>query len=283
MMAFAWVALWIMAILMAGFSPPKSGVRWAAATAFAGGCGALSATIDDHWIPWMILNWDNQFDTDLQIWRWIESGCSMVSLWGLPIFFLQFAWIHSSVLEPNRWPVVRYFSFSPFLLMCFIDVPKPNMHFSFDILAFWAAPYLIGGCILLIWKQFTESNHFIRASRHTTNLLTIPPITFHLISNYFMRAFGIENLWPWNAAMISCLFLGFIWFALKSGVFGIRLHAEQQRHDLSWRSVRAGTTTIQHALNGEMFKIQHALQECKKHTLHGFEQKEQISSSRVGT
>ncbi len=255
MMLFAWPALWTIAGLLWWYSPTQSGVRWAALTAFCAGCGAMSVVIGDVVLPFLHGSSDMGTGRTLMCWRWIEVFTSIVSQWGLPFVFLQFAIRYTTKLSTLRLRIVTWASATPIFLMFLLTPITPPISYNFLFNLTWAGPYLAIAITLLLLKEWKESNGAMRSNRRFTNLISIPPITFHLVTNYVFRAVHIENVWYWNGAIIWLVFGGFIWLLIRRGIFGIRLHAEQQRHDWSWKAVRTSTSILHHALKNELNKI----------------------------
>ena len=100
----------------------------------------------------------------------------------------------------------------------------PNeLELYYKQLSVWCVPYILGGAFLVIYSYLKEKSYSIKKYKLLTASIVSPFLIYAAFANYALRSFGIDQTWNVYPLLFSIQFIGFIYFAYKYGIFGVRL------------------------------------------------------------
>lgn len=126
------------------------------------------------------------------------------------------------LLSNRLWVKLLIFT-SVYILYHVTNAFKP----SYLILSAWVAPYVIGANIPLLYSCFKARNPKHKKQQILTTILVIPPTMFSLMTNYLSSIFNVYNVWQYNVWIVALIFVFFVMFAVRFGVFNIRVRFEK--------------------------------------------------------
>jgi signal transduction histidine kinase len=218
----------------------RESTRWASAFVFTSGLGGLSVVLQEN--------------TQQVLAYYLSNFFSSISHFFAPYTLLMFS-IHYSALFSTLWKNrLRYLLLIPILMMYIIYPIFPKFEPSYKILAIWVVPYILGANTLLLYSYLRE-NDKVKVQRLMTCILIIPGTLFAMMTNYVLRAFGVDHAWRYNSWLTIIIFVAFMVSIFKYGVLGIRLKYEKLSRDSSMKAITSGTTILTHALKNELSKI----------------------------
>ncbi|WP_233147120.1 sensor histidine kinase [Paenibacillus selenitireducens] len=243
------IVLWITAILLLISDWRNQAARWLSAVAFCGGSGALASVLQE-WIRPLVTTLGGTADTDVGLY-WAMTVFSLLSYYGLPYCYLMFAGTYISRPNWRRfWGYIRWILPLPILLMlCFRPYYPPN----YDLLVYWAVPYIVFGTVLIVSKR---GELWERRSHGITMLAVVPAVVFAMVMNYVLPVLGIYEMWRYNVWTISLAFAVFVTALFKSGFLGVQLFIERRQMDMTLRAITSGTSILNHAIKNDLGKIQ---------------------------
>lgn len=252
-MLFVLIALWAVAAIL-WLSDFRSAVNLRlGAVAFSGGAGALAAVLDMSWIPAAAES--GMSLAFRQLLYTVQASSSLTSYYGLPYFFLLFALAY----HKPRLPVVLIKSAPVLLLLptvlCLLFTPPYNEKYpiSFDIVVWWAVPYLLSGAALVLLKKqpyaALNRTHWIVCSA------VLPPVLFSTVMNYVMPSLGMLRMWVYNTWMIVLAVSVFVIGLFTYGFMGVRVLIDRKRFDTTYRAVTSGTAILNHAIKNDAAKM----------------------------
>lgn len=254
MMVFILFTIWALGLLVLFTDPKRTSIRWACATAFAGGGGFLSAVIDETVLPL----WKDTlaiYPGSDQILLFVSRSASFVCQTGLPYTFLMFAVHSSESLSRKVKAVVQYTALLLPLLMLVITPIYPVLSFNYWIMVAWVIPFFLAACTLLIVQYRREKDPLVKKNSFFTNVLIIVPLFFVFIFIYVMRIQNDYEAWRYNMLVVAIQFILIVAISLKYGFLGVRLRVEKKRLDSTLRALTSGAQIINHTIKNEAGKI----------------------------
>lgn len=208
---------------------------WLMLVAFFSGLGAFSTFIHENIVLNLIAaNELSQENIDL---LYTITAAMSATVHNIdPYCMLLYGISSANIIPKNKKKMVYVLLFIPSILS-YIFIPiKSNVLrtpeeiiIHFRLLSIWTVPYMLGGSFFLIYAYIKEKSYKLKRYRLLNAILAVPYLIYAAIANFILRDFGIENNWRFFIVLIPILFLGFIYFAAKYGVFGVRLKFEKYK------------------------------------------------------
>ncbi|WP_256757035.1 HAMP domain-containing sensor histidine kinase [Cohnella sp. WQ 127256] len=252
-MLFVWIALWAIALIV-WLADPRSPVnRRLSAVAICGGAGALAATLDDVFIPYLQANQPYERLEDL-LYR-IQVGSSLLSYYGLPYFYMMFAMAYNSVsLSPKLQRGLALALLIP-IALCLLFTPHYTEYnpITYSIVVWWAVPYFLTGTALVLSKK---TRHFSLSHTHWIICLAVfPPVLFTMYLSYILPNFGMRRMWEYNVWFVGIGVSVFLIGLFTYGFLGLRVFVDRRRLDSTLRAVTSGTAILHHAIKNDVGKM----------------------------
>ncbi|MCX7922237.1 MAG: HAMP domain-containing histidine kinase [Clostridia bacterium] len=256
-MFILFLALWTISFILAVTDWKTESTRWGSITFFLAGCGGLSVVVEENIGPFV-----RQYITDDNSINFIlafSDGflASLSHCFG-PYALLMFSLSYSEVFVNKSAALktkVVYLLLLPVILMYIFFPISPSFKPDFVPLSLWVTLYVLATDYLLVFSCIKAKDSKVRQQRTLTCIIVIPPIMCSLLTNYILRALGIQHLWRYNSFIIVLQFLAFVVFSIKYGVMGIKLKVEKNRLDSTMRAMTSGTAILNHAIKNEVMKI----------------------------
>ncbi|MBW7477655.1 HAMP domain-containing histidine kinase [Paenibacillus oenotherae] len=113
------------------------------------------------------------------------------------------------------------------------------------------ATLVIGASIIIVVGYIRERNPVRRRNRLEAMLLFVPLMMINLFIGYVGAAFGFKNMFLLNTVLITLFFMWFIVFAIKRGLFGLRLRLERQLYSSAISGLGTGVSQLNHAIKNQ--------------------------------
>lgn len=254
------MSLWTISIILLLADSKAKTNRWLSAAAFVSGLGGFSALWEDTLIPWIVGTF-YLYDQSVLSLDVATTVFSAISHYFLPYTILVYGIIYSELFEKHEKPIALLL-LAPIVYTLiqypyhshFMSNPKELTQY-YRFLSFWALPYMFFTNLLIIYPYITEKKKIFKKSKLLNCLILVPFITFSMFTNYLFRYLGIHDTWRYNGVVIAIQFIGFIYFALRYGILGVRLKLEQDDLGNVLKIINSGTAMLNHTLKNEMLKI----------------------------
>lgn len=252
-MLFVLIALWTIALIML-LSDPRSVVnRRLSAITFTGGSGALAAVLDGQIIPYIQQTYPNEAAEKLLF--MLQACCSLLSYYGLPYAFLLFACAYRPVRLLRRVePYLPLLLLLP-VALCLLFTPGYNAvrPISFEIVVWWAVPYILAGTVNVLLRN---PGYALLARRHwIVCMAVLPTVLFCMIMNYILPSFGYLRMWVYNTWFVGLGVMVFFVGLFTYGFMGVRILIDRRRLDSTLRAVTSGTAILNHAIKNDVGKM----------------------------
>lgn len=223
-MIFTVVAIWASALIVISKDNKTESTIWLSAFLFVLGLGGFSVVIVENYF------FDN-FTYSENIMNKIyfcNAILSSISHNLVPYFSLLYGISYTNV--SRKYKKILYGLLLIIPISCFIFLPLKSSYLKtpeenisyFRILAVWIVPYMTTSVILLIYSYYKEKSRLIKRYKVLNIIIIVPGIIYIIFFNIISRALGIDENWRCCDVLVPILFFGFIFFAYKNGVFGVR-------------------------------------------------------------
>ncbi|WP_152396294.1 sensor histidine kinase [Paenibacillus guangzhouensis] len=249
-MIFVFIVLWIAALLLLLSGWRNRSARWLSSVAFCGGSGALASVLQEVIRP-VVSVLGGTATTDESLYT-AMTIFSLISYYGLPYCYVRFAGTYHGLPQiPPTWRWLHWLLLLPVLGMSLLYPYYPP---NYDVLVYWAVPYIIIGTLLIVGKRGILP--WEQRSHQVTMIAVVPAVLFAMVMNYVMPALGIYEMWRYNVWTITLAFLIFVTALFKSGFLGVQLYIERRQMDRTLRAITSGTAILNHAIKNDIGKIQ---------------------------
>lgn len=265
------IALWIIAVILIVTNGETKSVRWGASLAFLCGLGGFSVVLEENIAAFIGVNYkiSEMTNTVLQI---LISVFSSLAHYLGPYCMLMFGITYAGILNLQWEMRLGVIALIP-ITITFLFFPTHSYYLKtteeltsyYQILSIWSVPYMSGGNGLLLLAYLREQNSKLKKQKLLTCICVVPFITFSIVTNYILRAFGMQQSWRYNVCIIIIQFLCFMYFAYKYGILGIRLKFEKERLDSTMKAITYGTAILNHSIKNEIFKISLCMNNIRKY------------------
>lgn len=252
-MLFVWIALWAVALFLMLSDRRSAVVRRLSALAFSGGAGALAATLDGTFIPYITSEYPKlQLEDTLYH---IQAASSLLSYYGVPYTFLLFSLAYRPVKLSGIWqwllPVILLIPIAG----CLIFTPPYNEMYpiSHDVVVWWAVPYFLIGALLVLLRS--QDRYSLSPTHWILCLAVLPPVLFCMLMSYLLPSLGLFRMWIYNTLFVGIGVAVFLIGLFTYGFMGVRVMIERRRLDSTLRAVTSGTAILNHAIKNDVGKM----------------------------
>ncbi|MCD9024082.1 sensor histidine kinase [Cohnella silvisoli] len=173
-----------------------------------------------------------------------------------PYGFLMFSIVHSELVSSRTKNALAVGLFFPIVMMCAIAVEKLNLELDYQVLLLWVAPYYLTTSFLLIFAYVKERNPKKKRLRLIAACVVVPSTIADLFLENVVQALGFHVNEFWYMYMFAATgFVIFIVFAIRFGVFGVKIKFEKQLLDQTITGIASGTSMLNHALKNRITNI----------------------------
>jgi signal transduction histidine kinase len=223
-MIFTVLSIWIAALVAILKDNKTESTIWLSAFLFALGIGGFSVIIKENYFV------DNFLITDSAMNKiyFFNALTSAISHNLVPYFSLLYGISYTNVSKKCKKILYSLLLIPPILCFIFLPLKSDYLRTSeetilhFRMLSIWIVPYMTTSVVLLMYSFFKEKSRFMKRYKVLNIIIIIPGIIYIIFFNIIFRALGIDEDWRYCSILVPILFLGFIFFAYKNGVFGVR-------------------------------------------------------------
>lgn len=261
------VAEWLIGAIILMMNRKKDYARWISFTAFAAGLGGFSVIVGESMRPFIRNNildnemLDNLLALSTHVFSFIAQNVA-------PYTYILFCICYCGFFSNRMKKRLRVILFLPVLFMFAVSPIHPVFDLPHALMTLWVAPYVLFGDALLVYAYLREKDSILKRNLFLTNIIMIPPTLLSLVTNYFLRSFGIEETWRLNPWAIGIQIALFAIFIIKYEVLGVRLKFEE-RLGSTMRAMTLGTAILNHTIKGEVAKISMCANNMKKTSEEG--------------
>ncbi|MGG3663011.1 ATP-binding protein [Bacillus gobiensis] len=244
--------LWLMSSILFLTNPGNEKTRWVSYIGFCGGFGGLSVLLS----------------SDLEHSKWVlllHYISSSIGHYGTAYTIFIFGLIYSDNLKTKKNLLWKLLLFIPVIITQLLFTEYPKFETQYAIISIWIVPYVGIANALIVYSAYSETNKTVQKQKVLTSLVVVPALTFALITNIILEAFGVAGVWLYNPWIIALAFLLFGCFIIKYGFLGVQIKFEKQRRDLTMKAVTSGTALLNHTIKNEVGKIDFLTNQLKDH------------------
>ncbi|WP_010233470.1 sensor histidine kinase [Clostridium arbusti] len=198
---------------------------WLAVICLLTGIGTLTVVFKTYFIPHYSFSKER-----INLIYQIVAVYMSVDYFMTPYCMLIYGLSHTNIINKDKKKIIYPILLIPAILN-FILVPIKNNFMKtpeevmlyFKILSLWSVPYILGGIIFLVYSYFKERSYLMKKYKFLTIVILAPCFFYTALSTILFRAIGIENSWRYFIILIPIQFMGFLYFAFKYGVFGVKI------------------------------------------------------------
>jgi signal transduction histidine kinase len=226
-MILASIGLFLVAVIILIKDYKTESTKWMAAVCFFSGLGLLSVVFID--IIGVYLTTKGASPETAKLIIYISTILSNLSHYITPYLMLMYGISYANIAKKNK-KIIYSVLFIPSII-CFMIFPIVNNSFKtpnelnlyFKQLSVWCVPYILGGAFLIVYSYLKEKSYSIKKYKLINASIVAPFFVYVALANFILRSFGIDQSWRVYPILFSVQFTGFIYFAYKYGIFGVRL------------------------------------------------------------
>lgn len=226
-MILASIGLFLVAVIILIKDYKTESTKWMAAVCFFSGLGSLSVVFVDIIGVYLASIGASPETTKLII--YISSILSNLSHYITPYLMLMYGISYANIVKKNK-KIIYSILFIPSII-CFMIFPivnnslkTPNeLKLYFKQLSVWCVPYILGGAFLIVYSYLKEKSYSIKKYKLINASIVAPFFIYVVLANFVLRSFGVDQTWRVYPILFFIQFTGFIYFAYKYGIFGVRL------------------------------------------------------------
>ncbi|MEW9701731.1 sensor histidine kinase [Paenibacillus sp. SI8] len=143
----------------------------------------------------------------------------------------------------------------PIILTLLITPMKNGIQLDFLILFFWAVPYYLIGCFLVIFSYRRETIWVRKRNRLITIFFVVPPVLVIVVINHLERAIQTFEGYRYISMFVGMAFVIFIVSAIRFGALGVKIKFEKQLHDQTIKGFVSGAAMLNHAIKNHIINI----------------------------
>ncbi|RIX59370.1 sensor histidine kinase [Paenibacillus nanensis] len=262
-MLFVFIALCTIAAIL-WLSEPGSAVnRRLGALALSGGTGALAAVLDASWRSYAAEAGASE-SAQLALYK-LQAFSSVFSYYGIPYFFILFAVAYRGVRLSRSVSIALPLVLLLPVILCVLFTPSYNETYpiTFDIVVWWAVPYILLGTAFVLFKKVPPT---IYARTHwVVCFAVLPPVLFVMFMNYVLPSMGMLRMWVYNTWIVGLGTIVFVLGLFTYGFMGIRILIDRKRFDFTLRAVTSGTAMLNHAIKNDAGKLRLFAEKMKRY------------------
>jgi len=226
-MIFTSIGLFLVAVIIFIKDYKTESTKWLAAVCFFSGFGSLSAVFNTTIRPYLETQGASQETLNLII--YISTVLSHICHYITPYAVLIYGLSYANIVNKNKM-IIYIILFIPSII-CFMIFPIVTNSFKttneleiyYKQLSVWCVPYILGGAFLIVYSYLKEKSYSNKKYKLITASIVSPFLIYAALANYALRSFGIDQSWRVYPILFFVQFIGFIYFAYKYGIFGVRL------------------------------------------------------------
>lgn len=226
-MILATIGLFLVAVIILIKDYKTESTKWMAAVCFFSGLGLLSVVFVD--IIGVYLATIGASPETAKLIIYISTILSNLSHYITPYLMLMYGISYANIVKKNK-KIIYSILFIPSII-CFMIFPIVNNSFKtpnelklyFKQLSVWCVPYILGGAFLIVYSYLKEKSYSIKKYKLINASIVAPFFVYVALANIVLRSFGIDQTWRVYPVLFFIQFTGFIYFAYKYGIFGVRL------------------------------------------------------------
>ncbi|OXM85429.1 sensor histidine kinase [Paenibacillus rigui] len=259
------VTLWTISFVIWRHARGADYARLVALMFIAGGCASFSVSIHHVILPFLRQHTEVPLPL-LEAGRILGTAALHVYYYFIYYLFLMGAliisglftkrlllWLGLAALLPPLWSLAAQTSYYPITV---VDVQSIRT---------WSFIYILAGISCYVIGYIREPERLQKRNILRSGLLINIALVLAFVTDFYSVAvvtidesdilFANGNHWDANSLIVLWILLLFVLFALRYGVFGVKLRIEQQKLDYSIRALTKGTAILNHALKNEVVKI----------------------------
>lgn len=262
-MLFVFIALCTIAVILWVSEPGSAVNRRLGALAFSGGTGALAAVLDASWRSYAAEA--GASESALLVLYKLQAFSSVFSYYGIPYFFLLFAVSYRGIRLNRGLSVALPLLLLIPVILCLLFTPAYNERYpiTFDIVVWWAAPYIIAGACLVLTRRVPPTVY--ARTHYVVCLAVLPPVLFVMFMNYVLPSMGMLRMWVYNTWIVVLGTIVFVLGLFTYGFMGIRILIDRRRYDFTLRAVTSGTAMLNHAIKNDAGKLRLFAEKMKRY------------------
>lgn len=154
---------------------------------------------------------------------------SSIAYYISPYFALIYGLSYANVITKNK-KIIYILLFIPSII-CFLFFPMKNnllktpdeLKLYFKQLSVWCVPYILGGSFFTVYSYLKEKSYLMKKYKLINASIVSPFLFYVAITHFVLRSFGIDKGWEFYPILFAVQFIGFLYFAFKYGVFGVKI------------------------------------------------------------
>ncbi|AEI45952.1 HAMP domain-containing histidine kinase [Paenibacillus mucilaginosus] len=153
----------------------------------------------------------------------------------------------------------------PCAYMAYITPFYPDLRIDYTVMVWWVGAYYLCILILLLLAIIRAPDPVLRGHRILVFCMAIPPMLGDYFFNHLSRAL-VYNSEQYRLLIVvySIQFVLFFVFAIRYGIFGIRIQVRKQRLDYTLRALTSGTAMMNHAIKNRLINIEFLAERLEK-------------------
>lgn len=234
-MVAVWIILWILTLIILKKDYKTESTRWLAGVTFFTGLGSFSVIVEEFILKRFI----GDSEANKEIIRLLYSTDGIVSVivhYSVPYCMLLYGLSYANIVPKHKKKIIYSILFIPVILSLIILPIRSNslktpdeLILYFRQLALWTLPYMLSSIFFLVYSYIKEKSYIMKKYKLLTIVIIGPCISYVILFNVILRAFGLDNNWRNFAILIPMEFMGFLYFANKYGILGVKLKFERYK------------------------------------------------------
>lgn len=263
---------WGVAFLLYRKNKTVSFSRWVSLVIFIAGSTTFVTCIQKYLLPFIKINLPH-WEGFIEFLHFLSAVFAYFCVYLFPYAVLMSCIVFSGWFSRKWKNVLKLILLTPIIPLSLTDQVKiyPNIDYDFQYINLYTGIYILTGCLLLLFSVFiTKQSSAIDKNRKRTSFYYTPMVLWIGFSNYL----NVKRFWIDDSGfhvetqfldlnhvqhifytICYVLILFFIYFAVKHGLFGVRLKIEQQRLDYTMKSVSISTNFLNHTIKNEIQKL----------------------------
>lgn len=228
-MVIVWLLLWTWTVIIILKDYKTESTRWMSAVTFLTGLGAFSVVFEESIMKYLIAEYGISQVT-ISLIHSINAIIMAIIYSITPYCMLLYGLSSANIIHKDKKKIIYIMLFIPSVLNFILLPIKSNylrtpeeLMLYFRHLAIWAVPYMTGGIFFLVYSYIKEKSYMMKKYKLITIIIVVPCFSYTILSNVILRAFGVEENWRYFAILIPVQFIGFLYFAFRYGILGVRL------------------------------------------------------------
>ena len=228
-MAIVWILLWVLALIIIIKDYKTESTIWLSIISFFTGLGAFNVLFEGNILKYFISQYGLTQET-INLAYLINAIIMSIVYSIVPYCMLLYGLSYTDIIHKDKKKIIYPILFIPPVLNFLLVPIKSNylktpeeLILHFRLLAIWIVPYVLGGIFFLVYSYFKEKSYLMKKYKLLTILIIVPSFTYTILFNIIFRALGSENNWRYFTLLIPMQFMGFIYFAIKYGILGVKI------------------------------------------------------------